>query len=162
MTITKNVVMIKEVTLQEAMMLEQVVSTLIGKGIPVLKDSILEANKTLKEITTVTLEKKQEIINKYLTRNEDGSGVLKEGIDETKNLLVTDFESSDEEAMIKEINELVESTIKLDFKCADKDSEVLVKVDGEYKTFTLEDYLNKSTAIDTRILGLLNEFFINE
>ena len=127
MTITKNVVMIKEVTLQEAMMLEQVVSTLIGKGIPVLKDSILEANKTLKEITTVTLEKKQEIINKYLTRNEDGSGVLKEGIDETKNLLVTDFESSDEEAMIKEINELVESTIKLDFKCADKDSEVLVK-----------------------------------
>ena len=144
------------------MMLEQVVSTLIGKGIPVLKDSILEANKTLKEITTVTLEKKQEIINKYLTRNEDGSGVLKEGIDETKNLLVTDFESSDEEAMIKEINELVESTIKLDFKCADKDSEVLVKVDGEYKTFTLEDYLNKSTAIDTRILGLLNEFFINE
>tara|TARA_R110000796_G_scaffold43634_4_gene107190 strand:- start:10059 stop:10523 length:465 start_codon:yes stop_codon:yes gene_type:complete len=154
--------MIKEVTLQEAMMLEQVVSTLIGKGIPVLKDSILEANKTLKEITTVTLEKKQEIINKYLTRNEDGSGVLKEGIDETKNLLVTDFESSDEEAMIKEINELVESTIKLDFKCADKDSEVLVKVDGEYKTFTLEDYLNKSTAIDTRILGLLNEFFINE
>ena len=107
--------MIKEVTLQEAMMLEQVVSTLIGKGIPVLKDSILEANKTLKEITTVTLEKKQEIINKYLTRNEDGSGVLKEGIDETKNLLVTDFESSDEEAMIKEINELVESTIKLDF-----------------------------------------------
>lgn len=154
--------MIKKLQVEEIMMLDQVLGSIIGRGIPVLKQELLDAKDELNKVVTSTLKEKQDIVDKYIVRDENGSGKLKEGVDMTQSLMVTDFESSDEESMVNEINAITDKEVDINFTTVSKDKELLVKVDGEYKTFTLQRYLEMSTEIDSRALGLLTEFFIND
>jgi len=154
--------MVKNLKVEEVMMLDSVIGNIIGKGIPVLKQELLDAKVLLAEVTETTLTAKQTLVDKYITRNEDGTGILKDDVDMSKPLMVTDFVSTDEEAMVKEIEALTAQDIEIEFETVSKGKEILVKVDGEYKTFTLQKYLEMSTEIDSRTLGLINEFFIND
>jgi len=152
----------KKLKVEEVMMLDSILGNIIGRGIPVLKTELLEVKTQLGEVVEDTLNKKQDAIDKYITRDEEGKGILKEGIDAAKELMVTDFESSDEEAMVEAIKAITEEEVEINFPTVSKDEEVLVKVNGEYTTFTIQRFLEKSTEVDSRVLGILTEFFIND
>ena len=149
----------RELTLVDAAMLNMALKQILGNEISPVKKPLICTMEELDTVLKAANNNKNSIFEKYIIKGEDGKPVLKEDLKEPTGM-VTDYQLTDSEALTKELGELSEKTVSIGFDQITKEDTVLIKVSGEYREMTLEDYLEKATDIKPNVVALLNEYYI--
>lgn len=152
--------MILEVGIDELINIYQGIRFCLNTGSPI-KRPLINTEEQIKELLEEYNSSKNEIADKYLVKDEKGSPIQKDS--STAPELMTDYMSNDEEEMVKALDKLGEHIFKLDIDKVSPSRPVLVTKENEVTTeYTLEDFLELSGSVDSKVVVFLNKYFIND
>lgn len=126
-----------------------------------IKRPLIKTEEQIKELLEKYNSSKNEIADKYLIKDEKGSPIQKDSSKAPE--FMTDYMSNDEEEMVKALDKLGEHIFMLDIDKVSPSRPVLVTKENEVTTeYTLEDFLELSGSVDSKVVVFLNKYFIND
>ena len=152
--------MVREMGLEELITVHQSLRFALKVGSPV-KEPVIKAAKDTADLIKEHEDKKDVIAEKWLKQDDEGNFIPKDSTVEIQ--FITDYESKDEEAMIKEVEELGDVKYTVNFQDVSANRPVLVTMaEGITKEYPLKEFIELSGSIDSRVAGFINEYFIND
>jgi|SRR6218665_1065854 len=151
--------MTREITNGEVPSIMEAIEMCVNEGSPI-KHPLLTTHGVLKQHFMNFQINRNKIAEKYFERDKDGNPVGKEGIENPR--LITDYKVTDEDAMHKELEELIFTKLEIEFHTVSPDRTVLSTVNGENKSYKLRDYLEISDKVSVKTVAFLEEFFITK
>lgn len=130
------------------------------KGSTPVKNPLLQCQKQLNELLVEFDKKKQAVLDKFMTTDTEGNRIPKKGVENPR--LITDYQSTDEEKMMKQVTDLTDKKHKILFYTVPNTRPVIVKTVDGVKEYPLGDYIENSESVPASTVALLNEFFIHD
>lgn len=151
--------MTREITNGEVPLIMEAIEACINEGSPI-KHPLLTTHGVLKQHFKNFNIDKNEIASKYFEKDEKDNPIGKEGIENPR--LLTDYKSTNESAMLAEVDSLVNKKLSVEFYTVSPERPVLSTVDGKNRSFALRDYLEFANNISAKSVAFLEEFFITK